>query len=67
MADFVTSKVWGKAGYNSNLIPLCATVSGYAIAVNRELKTAACIESQTETDSETSGLQPFTWKKMEQK
>ena len=42
-------------------------VSGYAIAVNRELKMVAHVESQTETDSETSGPQPFTSKKMEHK
>ena len=72
MAEFVTSNDSGKAGYNSNLIPMkrrCAAVSGYVLAVNRELKTATRVnvESQIETDSETSGPQPFTSKKMEHK
>ena len=63
-----------KPGYNSNLIPMkdrCAKISENArlndIGVNSELKTAASVESETETDSETSGPQPFTLKKREHK
>ena len=44
----------------------CAKVSGNAMAVNGELKMSACIESKTETDSETSGPQPSTSKKREE-
>ena len=54
LAKFVTSNVWGKPGYNSNLIPvkhMYIKVSGNTTAVNSELKLAARVDSKTETDS----------------
>ena len=41
----------------------CTVVPGNDMAVNSELKMAASVESETETDSKTSGHQPFTSKK----
>ena len=37
------------------------------VAVNSELKMAATVESETETDSGTSGHQPFISKKRQHK
>ena len=42
----------------------CAKISKNAVAVDSELKTAARVERQIETDWEASWPQPFTSKKM---